>query len=142
MGRSPSYRSPSSKLRSQRRLSKFLKTKLSSLPTHQPTLSFTKSSMDIPPLAPNLVKTPTGFTNYPPPAEPKLSISNAVLTNYPSGCLVCQQFQCEYDHRHGAYFAFKIALEEQLQNIWPKKPPDDASGLLVATQKESEEASF
>ena len=76
-----------------------------------------------------------------PPIKPKLSISKVEQTNYPEACLVCQQHQCEYDHRHEAYISIKLALEEQLKNIRPKKPPDDASGLLVATHKESEEAS-
>ena len=54
------------------------------------------------------------------------------------------------------YFNLKLAFEEQLENIWKKKPPDvkeqlenilkrkppdDACGLLVATIKEPEEAS-
>ena len=72
-----------------------------------------------------------------PTVKPKLSLKQATLTSYPTACLVCHQPQCEYDHRHGAYFAIKLALEDQLKNLWPKKPPDDASGLLVATHKES-----
>ena len=76
-----------------------------------------------------------------PPRKPKLSITNPEITNYPKPCLVCQQHQCEYNQRHGAYFTLKLALDEQLENIWQRKPPDDACGLLVATLKESNEAS-
>ena len=74
--------------------------------------------------------------------KPKLTMSQATLTNYPVACLACHQLQCAYDHNHGVYFTLKLAFEEQLENIWKKKPPDDASGLLVATDKESEEASI
>ena len=68
-----------------------------------------------------------------------LNISKATLTNYPTACncIACHQHQCEYDQNHGIYFTLKLALEEQLENIWKKKPPDDTSGLLVATYKES-----
>ena len=62
------------------------------------------------------------------PAKPTLSISPASLTNYPDPCIVCHQPKCEYDHRHSMYFAIKLALDEQLETLWKKKPPDDASG--------------
>ena len=91
-----------------------------------------KSVVDILPILPT-----HSIIQAPPNKKPKLTLSQATLTSYPAACLVCHQHQCEYDPRHGAYFAIKLALEKQLENIWPKKPPDDASGLLVATRKES-----
>ena len=75
------------------------------------------------------------------PRKPKLSISNPAITNYPEACLVCHQHQCEYDQRHANFFTLKLALDEQLETIWSRKPLDDVSGLLVATLKESKEAS-
>ena len=69
-------------------------------------------------------------------SKPNLTRSTTTSTSYPEPCLVCQQNQCEYDQRHGNYFYLKLALEEQLENIWKKKPPDDACGILVATIKE------
>ena len=72
----------------------------------------------------------------------KLTLSQATLTNYPAACLASHQHQCAYDHNHGVYFTLRVAFDEQLENIWKKKPQDDASGLLVAKYKESEEASF
>ena len=77
-----------------------------------------------------------------PTLKPTLKCSPVTSTNYPEPCLACRQNQCEYDHNHGIYFNLKLAFEEQLENIWKKKPPDDACGLLVATNKEPEEASF
>ena len=72
--------------------------------------------------------------------KPTLGISPALLTNYPEPCIACHQPQCQYDHSHAQYFTLKLALEQQLENIWKKKPPDDASGIMVATHKEPAEA--
>ena len=77
----------------------------------------------------------------PPTMKPTLGISPALLTNFPDPCILCHQPQCEYDLRHSQYFALKLFLEEQLESTWKKKPPDDASGVMVATYKEPIEAS-
>ena len=97
---------------------------MSNLPRSQLALSIADSSLEIPSKSSNLVK------------------RNVASTSYPEPCLVCHQNQCEYDLRHEMYFNIKRALEEQLENVYKKKPPDDACGLLVATYKELDEASF
>ena len=100
------YKSPSSKLRSQRRLSKFLRTKLSnlsSLPTTQ-ALGFSNSSLEIPPLTPNLVKTHTEFTNYPQP------------------CKTCFLAQCHFDMKHKWDFAVSNPMFELMAKYCD--PPD------------------
>ena len=90
--------------------------------------------------------------------KPTLGIAPASVTHYPEPCIVCHQAQCEYDLRHIQYFSLKLfleeqsenmfkkkpqddALQEQLENMLKKKPPDDASGIMVATHKEPTEAS-
>ena len=74
--------------------------------------------------------------------KPTLGIAPASVTNYPEPCIVCHQAQCEYDLRHIQYFSLKLFLQEQLENMLKKKPPDDASGIVVATHKEPTEASL
>ena len=107
MGRLSLYRSPSSKLRSQKRLNRFLRTKLSnisSLPTTRVALSFSNSSLEIPPLAPNLVKTYTEFTNYPQP------------------CKTCLLPQCHFDVKHKWDFAVSNPMFELMAKYC--EPPD------------------
>ena len=65
---------------------------------------------------------------------PALNIEPATLTSYPEPCPVCSQHQCGYNPRHEMIFALKNEFEKQLE-IYCKKPPEDGSGLLVATSK-------
>ena len=113
MGRSSYYRSPSTNMRNQRRFVKFLKTKLSKIlslsnihETNKLNLSTFKSSLDIPPSKPRLVKTDATFTNYPEP------------------CKTCQQNQCQFNLQH--YFSFSIinAIDEVMTEHNLKEPPD------------------
>ena len=107
MGRLSFYRSPSSKLRSQRRLSNFLRTKLSNLSSLPPTrgaLGFSNSSLEIPPHTPHLVKTNTEFTNYPQP------------------CKTCFLPQCHFDMKHKWDFAVSNPMFELMAKYCD--PPD------------------
>ena len=71
MGRSPFYKSPATKLRNQRRLSAYLKGKIS------------KSMIPA-----KLLKPIT------------LSKSTVSQTSYPEPCIVCKKHQCEWDMLH------------------------------------------
>ena len=59
------------------------------MPTTLPKLSYSSSSIEIPPQKPNLVKTDAEFTNYPGP------------------CKTCFQPQCHFDLKH--QWDFKVA---------------------------------
>ena len=76
------------------------------------------------------------FKSSPNLAKSSLSIEPAIITSYPEPCPVCKRQQCVFDLRHGMIFAVKDAFEEQLEIYGKGKPPDDESGLLVATIKE------
>ena len=107
MGRSSVYRSPSSKLRSQKRLNNFLSaklSKLSTLPKTRVALSFSNSSLEISPTTPNLVKTDAEFTNYPEP------------------CKTCFLPQCHFDAKHKWDFAVANKMFELMAKYCD--PPD------------------
>jgi hypothetical protein len=70
-----------------------------------------------------------------PLVKPTLSISPASLTNYPEPCLACTKVHMTR--------TMEYILPSNLpwKNNWTlfgrrKKPPDDASGLIVATKNQ------
>ena len=102
MGRSSFYKSPSTKLRNQRRLSQYLKQKLSTC------------------LVPAKVAKPNQLS------KPAVS-----TTSYPEPCIVCKKHQCEWDVMHAfsytAIEAINSAFDSAMERRFFKSsedPPD------------------
>ena len=77
---------------------------ISILPRTQLALSFSNSSLEIPPISQNLVKTKAEFTNYPEP------------------CKTCLLPQCHFDMKHQWDFAIGKPMFELMAKYCD--PPD------------------
>ena len=80
----------------------------SSSATILPKLSIVKSSLDILPTNPELIKSPVIFTNYPNP------------------CDACDLYQCQFDFLHKCSFDFSNVVNKVMDEAFDKKsvPPD------------------
>ena len=120
MGRSANYKSPSTKLRSLRRLVSYLKQKL---PTIKKKVSIPLSLSEIPYVA---LPYTTLVAN---PKHPNLTSSTS-FTNFPEPCSVCQENECSYNMSHQLSFKFSIcgAMDKVFAETFKtKKPPDELS---------------
>ena len=105
MGRSTFYTSPSTKLRNQRRLSRYLKSKV-------------LKSLVVPAQIPKASKT-------------QLTTSSVSQTSYPEPCIVCSKHQCEWDFHHSISYPVIEAINSKFDSVMERPfwkcsetPPD------------------
>ena len=105
MGRSTFYKSPSTKLRNQRRLTSYLKGKV-------------LTSLVVPAQIPKSRKT-------------QLTKSSVSQTSYPEPCIVCSKHQCEWDFHHYISYPVIEAINAKFDSVMERPfwkcsetPPD------------------
>ena len=118
MGRSATYKSPSTKIRNLRRLVSYLKQKL---PSIKKKVSIPLSLSEIPYVA---LPYTTLVAN---PKYPNLTSSTS-FTNFPEPCSVCQENECSYNMSHQLSFSICGAMDKAFAEAFnTKKPPDELS---------------
>ena len=100
--------SPAKKIRSLKRLATFRHKKMSSKIPPSLSIQVQEHSSFI----------PTSTSSY--------SKSLTIQTSYPEPCILCRQFQCEWNQTHDFLKSVSEVVDATIdRHFQPKKPPDD-----------------